>query len=133
MGFLQAGRAPPPIGGHDDVGYRQMVACPLPDAEPAGALSPTTAGGARARVRRTIFEKISDVNRAGPPPGLGFPPPTTIVMVEQTALRALGLSKPVTARRRQERLPGRGRLLSDDKVAELYLGGSARMRPAEQA
>jgi ABC-type branched-subunit amino acid transport system ATPase component len=64
------------------------------------------------------------VNRAG----------VTIVMVEQNARRALAMSdRGYVLDVGKNAFEGKGReLLSDDKVAELYLGGSGRMRRAEQ-
>ena len=82
-----------------------------------------TAGLAPAFVE-AIFEKIADVNSAG----------VTIVMVEQNARRALAMSdRGYVLDVGKNAFQGKGKeLLSDDKVAELYLGGSARMRRAEQ-
>jgi neutral amino acid transport system ATP-binding protein len=56
------------------------------------------------------------------------------VMVEQNARRALAMSnRGYVLDVGRNAFQGKGSdLLSDDKVAELYLGGSARMREAEQ-
>ena len=56
-------------------------------------------------------------------------------MVEQNARRALAMSdRGYVLDVGKNAFEGKGKeLLSDDKVAELYLGGSARMRQAEQA
>jgi neutral amino acid transport system ATP-binding protein len=66
-----------------------------------------------------IFEKVRDVNRAG----------VTIVMVEQNARRALAMSdRGYVLDLGQDRFEGPGHeLLEDPKVAELYLGGTARI------
>jgi ABC-type branched-subunit amino acid transport system ATPase component len=70
-----------------------------------------------------IFETIEDVNRAG----------VTIVMVEQNARRALAMSdRGYVLDLGQDRFEGPGReLLEDPKVAELYLGGTARVDQAD--
>jgi neutral amino acid transport system ATP-binding protein len=70
-----------------------------------------------------IFEKIQDVNRTG----------VTIVMVEQSARRALAMShRGYVLDVGTNRFEGTGKgLLSDEKVAELYLGGTARIERAE--
>jgi ABC-type branched-subunit amino acid transport system ATPase component len=66
-----------------------------------------------------IFEKIEDINGAG----------VTIVMVEQNARRALGMSsRGYVLDVGTNRFEGPGNeLLEDPKVAELYLGGTARL------
>jgi len=67
-----------------------------------------------------IFEKTQEVNRAG----------VTILMVEQNARRALGIShRGYVLELGKERFEGAGQdLLDDPKVAELYLGGAALAR-----
>jgi branched-chain amino acid transport system ATP-binding protein/neutral amino acid transport system ATP-binding protein len=106
-------------------GERQMVAMAralMTDPEVL-LLDEPSAGLAPAFVE-AIFEKIADVNRAG----------VTIVMVEQNARRALGMSdRGYVLDVGRNAFEGKGReLLSDDQVAQLYLGGTARMRRAEQ-
>jgi neutral amino acid transport system ATP-binding protein len=101
-------------------GERQMLAMAralMPDPQVL-LLDEPSAGLAPAFVE-AIFEKIGDVNRAG----------VTIVMVEQNARRALGMSsRGYVLDLGVNRFEGRGReLLDDPKVAELYLGGTARM------
>jgi neutral amino acid transport system ATP-binding protein len=101
-------------------GERQMLAMAralMPDPQVL-LLDEPSAGLAPAFVE-AIFEKIEDVNRAG----------VTIVMVEQNARRALGMSsRGYVLDLGVNRFEGRGReLLDDPKVAELYLGGTARM------
>jgi ABC-type branched-subunit amino acid transport system ATPase component len=106
-------------------GERQMVAMAramMPDPE-ALLLDEPSAGLAPAFVD-AIFEKVEDVNRAG----------VTVVMVEQNARRALTMSnRGYVLDLGRNRFQGTGReLLEDPKVAELYLGGTARVdRPQE--
>ena len=101
-------------------GERQMVAMAralMPDPkvllldEPSAGLAPAFVDA--------IFEKIADVNEAG----------VTILMVEQNARRALSMSdRGYVLDLGKERFEGPGKeLLSDPKVAELYLGGTARV------
>jgi branched-chain amino acid transport system ATP-binding protein/neutral amino acid transport system ATP-binding protein len=69
-----------------------------------------------------IFEKIADVNRTG----------VTIVMVEQNARRALAMSdRGYVLDLGANRFEGSGeKLLADEKVTELYLGGGGRIEAA---
>jgi neutral amino acid transport system ATP-binding protein len=107
-------------------GERQMVAMAralMPDPkvllldEPSAGLAPAFVDA--------IFEKVQEVNRAG----------VTIVMVEQNAKRALAMSdRGYVLDLGQERFEGPGRqLLNDPKVAELYLGGTARIDRPDSA
>jgi neutral amino acid transport system ATP-binding protein len=107
-------------------GERQMVAMAralMPDPrvllldEPSAGLAPAFVDA--------IFEKIEDVNRHG----------VTIVMVEQNARRALAMSdRGYVLDLGQDRFEGPGNeLLEDPKVADLYLGGTARIDRAETA
>jgi neutral amino acid transport system ATP-binding protein len=101
-------------------GERQMLAMAralMPDPQVL-LLDEPSAGLAPAFVE-AIFEKIEDINRAG----------VTIVMVEQNARRALGMSsRGYVLDVGTNRFEGPGReLLEDPKVAELYLGGTARI------
>jgi neutral amino acid transport system ATP-binding protein len=105
-------------------GERQMVAMAralMPDPQVL-LLDEPSAGLAPAFVE-AIFEKVRDVNEAG----------VTIVMVEQNARRALGMSdRGYVLDLGQDRFEGPGRqLLEDPKVAELYLGGTARLDEPE--
>ena len=105
-------------------GERQMVAMAralMTDPEVL-LLDEPSAGLAPAFVE-AIFEKIADVNRAG----------VTIVMVEQNARRALSMSdRGYVLDLGKNAFEGEGRkLLSDEKVAQLYLGGTARLERAE--
>ena len=107
-------------------GERQMVAMAralMPDPKVL-LLDEPSAGLAPAFVE-AIFEKIAEINRHG----------VTIVMVEQNARRALGMStRGYVLDLGQNRFEGRGEeLLNDPKVAELYLGGTARIDRAETA
>ncbi len=106
-------------------GERQMVAMARAlMTDPQVLLLDEPSAGLAPAFVEAIFEKIADVNRAG----------VTIVMVEQNARRALAMSdRGYVLDVGKNAFEGKGReLLSDDKVAELYLGGSARMRQAEQ-
>jgi len=101
-------------------GERQMLAMAralMPDPHVL-LLDEPSAGLAPAFVE-AIFEKIEDINRAG----------VTLVMVEQNARRALGMSsRGYVLDLGTNRFEGPGReLLEDPKVAELYLGGTARI------
>jgi ABC-type branched-subunit amino acid transport system ATPase component len=105
-------------------GERQMVAMaralmPDPDLilldEPSAGLAPAFV--------EAIFQKVEEINRAG----------VTVMMVEQNARRALAMSsRGYVLDLGKERFEGPGRdLLDDPKVAELYLGGTARIDEAE--
>lgn len=101
-------------------GERQMVAMAralMPDPQIL-LLDEPSAGLAPAFVE-AIFEKVAEINREG----------VTIVMVEQNARRALGMSdRGYVLDLGQDRFEGPGKqLLEDPKVAELYLGGTARI------
>jgi ABC-type branched-subunit amino acid transport system ATPase component len=107
-------------------GERQMVAMAralMPDPQ-LMLLDEPSAGLAPAFVD-AIFEKTEEVNRAG----------VTIVMVEQNARRALAMSdRGYVLDLGVDRFEGPGReLLSDPKVAELYLGGTARVDRPDDA
>ncbi len=106
-------------------GERQMVAMaralmPNPQLllldEPSAGLAPAFVDA--------IFQKVEDINRAG----------VTIVMVEQNARRALSMSdRGYVLDLGQDRFEGKGTdLLEDPKVADLYLGGTARIDRASQ-
>jgi ABC-type branched-subunit amino acid transport system ATPase component len=106
-------------------GERQMVAMARAlMTDPQVLLLDEPSAGLAPAFVEAIFEKIADVNRAG----------VTIVMVEQNARRALAMSdRGYVLDIGKNAFTGKGtELLSDEKVAELYLGGSARMRQAER-
>jgi neutral amino acid transport system ATP-binding protein len=107
-------------------GERQLLAMGralMPDPQVL-LLDEPSAGLAPAFVE-AIFAKIEEINQAG----------VTVVMVEQNARRALGMSnRGYVLDVGQNRFQGPGReLLEDPKVAELYLGGTARIDRAETA
>jgi neutral amino acid transport system ATP-binding protein len=107
-------------------GERQMVAMAkalMPDPEVL-LLDEPSAGLAPAFVD-AIFEKTEEVNRAG----------VTIAMVEQNARRALAMSdRGYVLDLGKDRFEGKGQeLLDDPKVAELYLGGTARIDTPDEA
>jgi neutral amino acid transport system ATP-binding protein len=101
-------------------GERQMVAMAralMP--EPRALLLDEPSAGLAPAFVDAIFQKVEDINRAG----------VTIVMVEQNARRALAMSdRGYVLDLGQDRFEGPGKeLLDDPKVAELYLGGTARL------
>jgi neutral amino acid transport system ATP-binding protein len=107
-------------------GERQMVAMAkalMPDPQVL-LLDEPSAGLAPAFVD-AIFEKTQEVNQEG----------VTIVMVEQNARRALAMSnRGYVLDLGKDRFEGPGKdLLEDPKVAELYLGGTARIDRPEAA
>jgi branched-chain amino acid transport system ATP-binding protein len=104
-------------------GERQLLAMGralMPDPQVL-LLDEPSAGLAPAFVE-AIFEKVEEINREG----------VTVVMVEQNARRALGMSdRGYVLDLGQNRFEGPGKeLLEDPKVAELYLGGTARIDEA---
>ena len=101
-------------------GERQMLAMAralMPEPHVL-LLDEPSAGLAPAFVEQ-IFENVREINEAG----------VTVVMVEQNARRALAMSdRGYVLDLGQNRFQGAGRdLLEDPKVAELYLGGTARL------
>ena len=105
-------------------GERQMVAMARAlMTDPQVLLLDEPSAGLAPAFVEAIFEKIADVNRAG----------VTIVMVEQNARRALAMShRGYVLDLGKNRFEGPGsELLEDPKVADLYLGGSARFDSPE--
>jgi neutral amino acid transport system ATP-binding protein len=101
-------------------GERQMVAMARAlMSDPRVLLLDEPSAGLAPAFVDAIFEKIEEINRRG----------VTIVMVEQNARRALAMSnRGYVLDLGSGRFEGPGReLLHDPKVAELYLGGTARM------
>ena len=118
--FPRLGERRAQVVGTMSGGERQMVAMAralMPDPrvllldEPSAGLAPAFVDA--------IFEKIAEINRAG----------VTVVMVEQNARRALAMSdRGYVLDVGANRFEGSGEeLLSDPKVAELYLGGGGRL------
>jgi neutral amino acid transport system ATP-binding protein len=101
-------------------GERQMLAMAralMPDPQVL-LLDEPSAGLAPAFVEQ-IFGQVGEINRAG----------VTVVMVEQNARRALAMSdRGYVLDLGHNRFEGSGReVLDDPQVAELYLGGTARI------
>jgi neutral amino acid transport system ATP-binding protein len=122
--FPRLGERKKQAAGTMSGGERQMLAMgralmPEPDIllldEPSAGLAPAFV--------EAIFERIAEINRHG----------VTIVMVEQNARRALAMSnRGYVLDVGQNKFEGPGeQLLHDPKVAELYLGGTARIDQAE--
>jgi len=100
-------------------GERQMVAMGRAlMADPQMLLLDEPSAGLAPAFVEAIFQKVQDINDAG----------VTVVMVEQNARRALGMSSHgYVLDLGRNRFEGPGpELLEDPKVAELYLGGTAR-------
>ena len=141
MGALERGRAPERIEAMYEVfprlgerrtqtagtmsgGERQMLAMAramIP--EPQVLLLDEPSAGLAPAFVEAIFEKVAEINGHG----------VTIVMVEQNAKRALGMSnRGYVLDLGQNRFEGPGKeLLADPKVTELYLGGTARIDEAK--
>jgi ABC-type branched-subunit amino acid transport system ATPase component len=123
--FPRLGERKTQAAGTMSGGERQMVAMAralMPD--PSLILLDEPSAGLAPAFVETIFEKIEDINKAG----------VTVVMVEQNARRALAMSdRGYVLDLGTDRFEGPGQeLLDDPKVAELYLGGTARLDAAPE-
>jgi ABC-type branched-subunit amino acid transport system ATPase component len=124
--FPRLGERRAQTGGTLSGGERQMLAMAralMPDPQVL-LLDEPSAGLAPAFVE-AIFAKIEEINAAG----------VTLVLVEQNARRALGMSdRGYVLDLGRNRFEGPGEeLLEDPKVAELYLGGTARLDEPDAA
>jgi branched-chain amino acid transport system ATP-binding protein len=107
-------------------GERQMLAIAKTlMAEPSVLLLDEPSAGVAPLLVELIFEKALEINAAG----------TTILMVEQNARRALALShRGYVLDLGRNRFEGTGAdLLRDPRVADLYLGGAARVHNPDAA
>jgi ABC-type branched-subunit amino acid transport system ATPase component len=109
-------------------GERQMLAMARAlIAEPDLLLLDEPSAGLSPLFMEAIFEKIREINEAGVP----------ILMVEQNARRALGMShRAYVLDLGRNRFEGTGAaLLHDPKVIDLYLGGTGRIdaEPASES
>jgi neutral amino acid transport system ATP-binding protein len=123
--FPRLGERRKQFAGTMSGGERQMLAMGralMP--EPRVLLLDEPSAGLAPAFVEAIFEKIADINRQG----------VTLVMVEQNARRALAMSnRGYVLDVGQNRFEGSGEeLLRDPKVADLYLGGTARIDRAAQ-
>jgi neutral amino acid transport system ATP-binding protein len=123
--FPRLGERRKQVAGTMSGGERQMLAMGralMP--EPRVLLLDEPSAGLAPAFVEAIFEKIADINRQG----------VTLVMVEQNARRALAMSnRGYVLDVGQNRFEGSGEeLLRDPKVADLYLGGTARIDRAAQ-
>jgi neutral amino acid transport system ATP-binding protein len=98
-----------------------MARALMPDPEVL-LLDEPSAGLAPAFVD-AIFAKVEEINRIG----------VTIVMVEQNAKRALAMSdRGYVLDVGTNRFEGAGKeLLADERVVQLYLGGTARIERSQ--
>jgi neutral amino acid transport system ATP-binding protein len=118
--FPRLGERRTQVAGTMSGGERQMLAMAralMP--EPRVLLLDEPSAGLAPAFVEAIFAKVEEVNRHG----------VTIVMVEQNARRALGMSnRGYVLDLGRNRFQGPGKeLLEDPKVADLYLGGTARI------
>ena len=105
-------------------GERQLLALARAlRAKPDVLLLDEPSAGLAPLARDLIFDKIGQINATG----------VAILMVEQNSRRALSISnRGYVLDTGRNRFEGSGReLLADPKVAELYLGGGARLADDE--
>jgi ABC-type branched-subunit amino acid transport system ATPase component len=118
--FPRLGERKTQAAGTMSGGERQMVAMAKAlMCDPHVLLLDEPSAGLAPAFVDAIFEKTQEVNKAG----------VTVMMVEQNARRALAMSdRGYVLDLGKDRFEGPGQdLLDDPKVAELYLGGTARI------
>jgi ABC-type branched-subunit amino acid transport system ATPase component len=124
--FPRLGERKSQAAGTMSGGERQMVAMAKAlMSEPHLLLLDEPSAGLAPAFVDAIFEKTKEVNKRG----------VTVMMVEQNARRALAMSdRGYVLDLGKDRFEGPGQeLLDDPKVAELYLGGTARIDKADTA
>ena len=122
--FPRLGERKSQAAGTMSGGERQMVAMAKAlMSDPHVLLLDEPSAGLAPAFVDAIFEKTQEVNQRG----------VTVMMVEQNARRALGMSdRGYVLDLGKDRFEGPGQeLLDDPKVAELYLGGTARIDAAD--
>ncbi|MET0824545.1 MAG: ATP-binding cassette domain-containing protein, partial [Solirubrobacterales bacterium] len=122
--FPRCGERSRQAAGTMSGGERQMVAMAKAlMCDPQLLLLDEPSAGLAPAFVDAIFEKVEEVNSAG----------VTVMMVEQNARRALAMSdRGYVLDLGKDRFEGPGQdLLDDPKVAELYLGGTARIDAAD--
>ncbi len=124
--FPRLGERKTQAAGTMSGGERQMVAMAKAlMCDPHVLLLDEPSAGLAPAFVDAIFEKTQEVNKAG----------VTVMMVEQNARRALAMSdRGYVLDLGKDRFEGPGQqLLDDPKVAELYLGGTARIDEPDAA
>ena len=124
--FPRLGERKSQAAGTMSGGERQMVAMAKAlMCDPHVLLLDEPSAGLAPAFVDAIFEKTREVNQAG----------VTVMMVEQNARRALAMSdRGYVLDLGKDRFEGPGQeLLDDPKVAELYLGGTARIDEPDAA
>jgi neutral amino acid transport system ATP-binding protein len=124
--FPRLGERKSQTAGTMSGGERQMVAMAKAlMCDPHVLLLDEPSAGLAPAFVDAIFQKTQEVNQAG----------VTVMMVEQNARRALAMSdRGYVLDLGRDRFEGAGQeLLDDPKVAELYLGGTARIDEPDAA